>query len=158
MLHERPFILQRPLLRFDSHSRKENKIMELDSSSMKLKIKLTSYPVMEISLKNRSEHEDDFLETEVTFPMEFWLSLALTLKGGAKGLGAFGSHGVISGLNSMSQGIMAEIKAEDRRLKFKEAYESFADFVVQINSRTDLDDVRKAQIIHDMAWKLKLEA
>ena len=132
--------------------------MELDSSSMKLKIKPRSYPVMQISLKNGSEHEDDFLETEVTFPMEFWLSLALTLKGGAKGMGAFGSQGVISGLKRMSQRIMAEIEAENQRLKFKETYESFANFVVQINSRTDLDDVRKGQIIHDMACKLKLEA
>ena len=133
-------------------------MMELDSSSMKLKIKPISYPVMEISLKNGSEHEDDFLETEVTFPMEFWLSLALTLKGGAKGMGAFGSQGVISALNLMSQRILAEMEAENQRLKFKETYESFANFVVQINSRTDLDDVRKGQIIHDMACKLKLEA
>ena len=133
-------------------------MMELDSSSVKLKIKPTSYPVMEIFLKNGSEHEDNLLETEVTFPREFWLSLADTLKEGAKGMGAFGSQGVISGLNRMSQRILAEIEAENRRLQFKETYESFTNFVVQINSRTDLDDVRKGQIIHDMACKLKLEA
>jgi len=132
-------------------------MMELDSSSMKLKIKPISYPVMEISLKNGSEHEDDFLETEVTFPMEFWLSLALTLKGGAKGMGAFGSQGVISGLNRMSQRIMAEIEAENRRLKFKEAYESLADFIVEVSLRPNLDKVRKAQIIYDRASELKLE-
>ena len=132
--------------------------MELDSISMKLKIKPTSYPVMKISIKNRSEHEDDLLETEVTFSKEFWLSLADTLKKGANGMGAFGSQGVISGLNRMSQRILAEIEAEERRLQFKETYESFTNFVVQINSRTDLDDVRKGQIIHDMACKLKLEA
>ena len=131
--------------------------MELDSSSMKLKMKPTSYPVMEISLKNRSEHEDDFLETEVTFPMEFWLSLALTLKGGAKGMGAFGSQGVISGLKRMSQRILAEIEAENRRLKFKEAYESLADFIVEVILRPNLDKVRKAQIIYDRASELKLE-
>ncbi len=131
--------------------------MELDSSSMKLKIKSTSYPVMEISLKNRSEHEDDLLETEVTFPKEFWLSLADTLKKGAKGMGAFGSQGVISGLNRMSQRIMAEIKAEDRRVKFKEAYESLADFIVEVSRRPNLDKVRKAQIIYDRASELKLE-
>jgi regulatory protein YycI of two-component signal transduction system YycFG len=133
-------------------------MLELDSSSMKLKIKPISYPVMEISLENGSEHEDDFLETEVTFPMEFWSSLALTLKGGAKDMGAFGSKRIISELQRMSQRILAEIEAENRRLKFKETYESFTNFVVQINSRTDLDDVRKGQIIHDMAHKLKLEA
>ena len=131
--------------------------MELDRSSMKLQIKPISYPVMEISLKNGSEHEDDLLETEVTFPKEFWLSLADSFKEGAKGLGAFGSQKVISGLNRMSQRILAEIEAENRRVQFKEAYESFTNFVAQISSRTDLDDVRKGQIIHDMAFKLKLE-
>jgi len=133
-------------------------MLELDNSSMKLEIRPISYPVMEISLTNGSKNEDDFLETEVTLPREFWLSLADTLKKGAKGMGAFGSQGIISGLNRISQRILAEIEAEDRRLQFKETYESFADFVVQINNRTDLDDVRKGQIIHDMARKLKLEA
>jgi hypothetical protein len=133
-------------------------MLELDSSSMKLEIKPISYPVMEISLQNGSQDEDDFLETEVTLPREFWLSLADTLKEGAKGIGAFGSQGIISGLNRMSQRILAEIEAEDRRLQFKETNESFANYVVQINNRTDLDDIRKGQIIHDMARKLKLEA
>ena len=131
--------------------------MELDSSSVKLKVKPISYPVMELSFMNGSEHEDDLLETEVTFPKEFWLGLADSLKEGAKGLGAFGSQRVISGLNRVSQGILAEIDAEKRRVQFKEAYESFTNFVVQISNRTDLDDVRKGQIIHDMAFKLKLE-
>ena len=133
-------------------------MLELDSSSMKLEIRPISYPAMEISLKNGSEHEDDLLETEVTLPREFWMSLADTLKEGAKGMGAFGSQMIISGLNRISQGILAEIEAEDRRLQFKDTYEAFTNFVVQINNRTDLDDVRKGQIIHDMARKLKLEA
>ncbi len=72
-------------------------------------------------------------------------------------MGAFGSQRVISGFNHMSQRIVEEIEAENRRLQFKEAYESFTNFVAQISSRTDLDDVRKGQIIHDMACKLKLE-
>ena len=133
-------------------------MLELDSSSMKLKIKPISYPVMKVSIKNGREHEDNFFETEVTFPMEFWSSLALTLKGGATHIGAFGSKRIISELKRISQKIFAEIEAENQRLKFKETYESFTNFVVQINSRTDLDDVRKGQIIHDMAHKLKLEA
>ncbi len=131
--------------------------MELDSRSMKLKIKPILYPVMEISLKNGSEHEDDLLKTEVALPRESWLGLADSLKEGARGLGAFGSQRIISGLNHISQRILAEVDAENRREQFMETYESFANFVVQISSRTDLDDVRKGQIIHDMALKLKLE-
>jgi hypothetical protein len=131
--------------------------MKLDSSSLKLEIKPTSYPVVEISFKNGSEHEDDFLETEVTLPKEFWLSLSDTLREGVRGMGAFGSQRIISGFNHMSQRIVEEIQAEHRRAQFKEAYESFTNFVAEISSRTDLDDVRKGQIIHDMACKLKLE-
>ena len=131
--------------------------MELDSSSMKLKIKPILYPVMEISLKNGSEHEDDLLKTEVTLPKGSWLGLADSLKEGARGLGAFGSQRIISGLNHMSQRILAEVDAQNRREQFMETYESFANFVVQISSRPDLDDVRKGQIIHDMALRLKLE-
>ena len=131
--------------------------MKLDSSNIKLEIKPTSYPVMEISLKNGSEHEDDLLETEVTLPREFWQSLADTLREGARGMGAFGSQRIISGFNHMAQRIVEEIEAENRRVQFKEAYESFTNFVAEISSRKDLDDVRKGQIIHDMACKLRLE-
>ena len=57
----------------------------------------------------------------------------------------------------MSQRILAEIEAENRRLKFKEAYESLADFIVEVSLRPNLDKVRKAQIIYDRASELKLE-
>ena len=130
--------------------------MEVDSRFIMLDIKSELYPEMEISFNEISEHEDNLFEAKVTFPKEFWLNLAETLNQVANDMG--GDDPVRSGFNLVSQRIMAEIKAEERRLQFKETYESFTNFVVQINSRTDLDDVRKGQIIHDMAHKLKLEA
>lgn len=51
---------------------------------------------------------------------------------------------------------VSQIVAEDRRLKYQEAYESLVDFVFEINNRTDLDKVRKGQMIHDRACELKL--
>lgn len=50
----------------------------------------------------------------------------------------------------------AEIEAESRRLKYKGEYESLADFVLEISSRTDIDKVRIGQLIHEKANKLRL--
>jgi len=129
--------------------------MKADRRFIMLDINPERYPEMELSLNEITEHEDKLFETKVTFPKEFWLNLADTLK-------QVGYHGqddrTKEGFNSISQRIMEEIEAENRRLKFKEAYESFADFIIEINKRTDLDNVRKAQMIHDMACQMKLEA
>jgi hypothetical protein len=130
--------------------------VEVDRRFIILDISPELYPEMELSFNEISEHEDKLLETKVTFPKEFWLNLAETLSQVANDMGE--DDPVRSGFNLMSQRIMAEIEAEDRRLKFKEAYESFADFVIEIKKRTDLDNVRKGQMIHDMACQMKLEA
>ena len=129
--------------------------MEADRRFIMLEINPERYPEMELSLNEITEHEDKLFETKAKFPKEFWLNLADTLKH----VGHFGEdEPTKEGLNFISKRIMAEIEAENRRVKFKEAYESFADFIVEINQRTDLDNVRKAQIIHDMACQMKLEA
>jgi hypothetical protein len=129
--------------------------MKADRCSVMLDINPERYPEMELTLNEISEDEDRLLETKATFPKEFWLNLADTLKQ----VGYYGQDEPIrEGFNFISQRIMAEIEAENRRLEFKEAYESFADFIVEINARTDMDKVRKAQIIHDMACQMKLEA
>jgi len=129
--------------------------MKADRRFIMLEINPERYPEMELTFNEIREHEDKLLETKVTFPKEFWLNLADTLKQ----VGYYGEDDPTKeGFNFISQRIMAEIEAEDRRLKFKETYESFADFIIEINKRTDLDNVRKAQMIHDMAFQMKLEA
>jgi hypothetical protein len=60
-------------------------------------------------------------------------------------------------MNLMSQRIMAEIEAEDKRLRNKEEYEILADTAAQIFNRADLDKARKGQMIHDIACRLKLK-
>jgi hypothetical protein len=52
--------------------------------------------------------------------------------------------------------ILSEIRAEEKRERNREAYDSFGDFVANISNRTDLDTIRKAQMIHDKACELKL--
>jgi hypothetical protein len=129
--------------------------MEGDSRSVKFKIKPKSYPLIKVHFKNQHEYEDDMLESEVAFPQEFWLDLANNCKEVAAGMGTFGSQKIVSGLNLMAQTIMAEIQAEQKRLHNKDAYESLVDFVFEINNRSDLDKVRKGQMIHDRACQLK---
>jgi hypothetical protein len=85
------------------------------------------------------------------------MNMANSCKEVAGSMGAFTSQNIVSGLNLMHQTILLEIAAEDRRLKYQEAYESLVDFVFEINNRTDLDKVRKGQMIHDRACELKLQ-
>ena len=130
--------------------------MEVGNRSVKLKLEPASYPVIKIHLN--AQGENNTFETEVRFPREFWLNMANSCKKVAGSLGAFTSQNIVSGLNLMHQSILVEIAAEDRRLKHQEVYESLADFVFEINNRTDLDKVRKGQMIHDRACELKLQS
>jgi hypothetical protein len=49
------------------------------------------------------------------------------------------------------------LDAEEKRERNRSAYEYFSDFVSTIIARTDLDNIRKAQIIHDKAGELRLQ-
>ncbi len=129
--------------------------MEVGNRSVKLKLEPASYPVIKIHLNAQGENKT--FETEVRFPREFWMNMASSCKKVAGSLGAFTSQNIVSGLNLMHQSILLEIAAEDRRLKYQEAYESLVDFVFEINNRTDLDKVRKGQMIHDRACELRLQ-
>lgn len=128
--------------------------MEVGNRSVKLKLEPASYPLIKVHLK--AQGENNMFETEVRFPREFWLNMANSCKEVAGSMGAFTSQNIVAGLNLMHQTILLEIAAEDRRLQYQEAYESLVDFVFEINNRTDLDKVRKGQMIHDRACELNL--
>ena len=83
--------------------------------------------------------------------------MANSCKEVAGSMGAFTSQNIVSGLNQMHQSILLEIAAEDKRLKYQDAYESLVDFVFEVNNRTELDKVRKGQMIHDRACELTLQ-
>ena len=128
--------------------------MGVGNRSVKLKLEPASYPLIKVNLN--AQGENNMFETGVRFPREFWMNMANSCKEVAGSMGAFTSQNIVSGLNLMHQTILLEIAAEDRRLKYQEAYESLVDFVFEINNRTDLDKVRKGQMIHDLACELKL--
>lgn len=136
----------------------ESKISEENSQSAKIEIGPSLYPMIKLHVKQQREYEDDALETDVSFPKELWMNLAKACDEVAYGMDAFSSPKVQKALGLMADQIMTEIDAEDRRSQYKESYESFFDFVVEINKRTDLNTVRKAQLIHDKACQIQLQS
>ena len=107
--------------------------------------------------KQQREYENDELETDVSFPRELWMNLARACDEVAYGMDALSSPKVQQALGWMADKIITEIDAEDKRSQYRELYESFFDFVAEINQRTDLDRVRKAQLIHDEACQIQLQ-
>jgi len=136
----------------------ESKMLKEHSQSIKVKIKPSAYPMIKLHWKQQSEYKHDGLETDVLFPRELWENIAKACDKIAHAMGAFNSPKVRKALTLMADRIMAEIDAEDRRLSYKESYESFFDFVDAINNRTDLDRVRKAQLIHEKALQIQLQS
>lgn len=135
----------------------ESMMSELNIQSAKVEIKPSSYPMMKLCWKQQHEYENDEFETDVSLPREFWMHVARACDEIAHGMGAFSSPKVREALNLMADRIIAQMDAEDRRLRNKESYESFFDFVVAISNRADLDRVRKAQLIHERAEQIQIQ-
>ncbi len=136
----------------------ESKISEENSQSVRIEIRPSLYPMIKLHGKQQREYEDDELETAVSFPRELWMNLARACDEVAYGMDASSSLKLQQALGLMADKIITEIDAEDRRSQYKKSYESFFNFVVEINKRTDLDGVRKAQLIHDKACQIQLQS
>jgi hypothetical protein len=149
---EKSYLESRPEM--ISPGRKESRAMQADSQSVKFKIEPASYPSIKIYYEER---QGNAMETEVSFPREFWIGLANTCKDVTGNMDVFSSKKIAAGLQFMSRAIMGEITAEEKRARNKEAYETFIDFVVEVNDRADLDKVRKGQLIHEEASRLQLQ-
>jgi CheY-like chemotaxis protein len=142
----------KPLL---EQSRRGGKTMIEEKKSVELMINPGLYPAVKIVLNEPiSEHE----AFEATAPLhkEVWLHVARECKERAAAMDVLASQKLVSSLNSLADSIFDQVNAEDKRERNREAYEFFADFVAEINGRTDLDKIRKAQLIHDKASELHL--
>ncbi|MBW1982700.1 MAG: PilZ domain-containing protein [Deltaproteobacteria bacterium] len=145
-----------PLVELPSADGKEMEDMETESRIVEIKIKPDKYPSVELYWKQQHDYENDVLVTDVTFPQETWTHLAEVCQKLTDEMHAFSSDKVKAALQFMTKRITAEIEAEQLREKHKDVYEMFADYVAEVNSRTDLDKVRRAQLIHEKACELKL--
>jgi CheY-like chemotaxis protein len=114
------------------------------------------YPTVKVLVKDNSLQEGTIFEAASPLHKELWLNLARDCKNHASQMDVSASQELASVLILFADSIMSEIHAEEKRERNRDAYQAFADFVAEINSRSDLDNVRKAQMIHDRAGELKL--
>jgi CheY-like chemotaxis protein len=127
--------------------------MTEEKVSTELTVNPNFYPSVKVMWREAGAQE--IFEATALFNKEVWLKLATECRNRAAEIDA--SHKMISCLNSIADMIMSEINAEERRERNREAYDSFAGFIAEINARTDLDKTRKAQVIHDRAHQLKID-
>jgi len=126
--------------------------MTEEKRSMELIVNPNSYPVVKVMW--REAGAQDIFETTMLFNKEVWFKLATEFRNHAAAIDP--SQKMVSCLNLIADMIMSEINAEDRRERNREAYHLFADFIAEIDARTDLDRTRKAQMIHDRAHQLRI--
>jgi hypothetical protein len=99
----------------------------------------------------------EVVEATAALDKGVWLHLATACKERAPQIDAFASQEATSVWGLIADSIMREIRGEEKRARNREAYQSFGNFVAEISRRTDLDKIRKAQMIHDHACGLKLQ-
>jgi CheY-like chemotaxis protein len=127
--------------------------MREEKGSMEVIANPNSYPVIKVMW--REAGAQDIFEATVPLNKEVWLELATECRNRAATIDA--SQKMVSCLNAMADMIMSEINSEDRRERHRDAYNLFADFIAEVDARTDLDKTRKAQMIHDRAHELKID-
>lgn len=122
---------------------------------MELVVRPDLYPMVKLVWRQATSQDRSF-EATAPLPKEAWLNLARGCRERAAQIDAFASQELRSVWILLADSIKHEIHREERRERNRETYDSFGDFVAEISSRTDLDRMRKAQMIHDKAAELEL--
>jgi hypothetical protein len=137
----------------------EGSMLEDDRRTAKIKLNPASYPFVQLIWEGGGQQDFSRFEEQALFPMEWWSSLAYTAEVIVDEMDTTTEENqkLAEILTSISDRIKTEIALEEKRLRYKDSYESFADYVGKISQREDLDNLRKAQMIHDMALQLKLD-
>jgi hypothetical protein len=107
-------------------------------------------------LTQEIQDENDKYGKRIFLDRDFWVDFANICKKATSRLDDINSQTLTIALNVISSMIMDEIAAEDKRIRNREIYDSFLDFVVATMTRTDFDKARKGQVIHDKACLIKL--
>ena len=137
-------------------SKKGGKTRE-ERPGVNLQIEPTLYPRVKVCVRREAKGEHTVLAEDVAMSEGFWLTLADACEHAGDSMTTSQSQLAKRGLHLFSHMVTTEIKAEGRRLRNRELYESLTDFVAEIYKRTDLDIVRKAQLIHNEACRLPVK-
>ena len=131
--------------------------MEQEKRFVDLLVIPNAYPTVKLLVRKEPASDDEMSVNTISFHREMWRTLAKYCKQRVAHADISLSQELVISLNAIADAIMSEVNADEKRERNKDAYQSFADFVAKINARTDLDKLRKAQIIHDRASELKLD-
>ncbi len=132
-------------------------IMEQEKRFVDLLVAPDVYPAVKLLVRKEPGSDDEMSVNTISFHREMWRNIAKYCKQRVAHADISSSQELVISLNAIADSIMSEISADEKRERNRDAYQAFADFVAKTNARTDLDTVRKAQIIHDRASELKFD-
>lgn len=130
--------------------------MTRGSRSIGLIVHPASYPAARLVWTEKIQNEEDKYGRKISLDRDFWVDFATICEKAATRIDASKSQTLTIALSVISSVITDEIAAEDKRVRNRDIYDSFLDFVVATMKRTDFDKARKGQIIHDTACLIKL--
>jgi hypothetical protein len=158
LISERPTgsIIGTQTVTFSPPSKEGGPNMEQEKRFVDLLVSPDVYPTVRLLVRKKPGSDDEMSTKTLSFHKEMWRTLAKYCKQRVTHGDISSSQELVGALNAMADAITREVSDDEKRERNKDAYESFADFVASINARTDLDTIRKAQMIHDRAYELKL--
>jgi flagellar biosynthesis regulator FlaF len=131
--------------------------MEEEKRFVDLLVAPDVYPTVKLLVRKEPGSDDEMSVNTISFHREMWRTLAKYCKQRVAHADISSSQELVISLNAIADAITREVSADEKRERNRDSYQSFADFVATINARTDLDTIRKAQMIHDRASELKLD-
>jgi hypothetical protein len=140
-----------------SQRSKGEMIMEHEKRFVDLLVAPDVYPTVKLLARKEGGSDEEMSVNTISFHREMWRTLAKYCKQRLAQADISPSQELARSLNALADSIMSEVNADEKRERNRDAYQAFADFVAKTNARTDLDMVRKAQIIHDRASELKFD-
>ena len=124
--------------------------------SIELVLRPDFYPVVKLVWREGPSY-GEVVEATAALHQGVWLHLVTACKERAVQIDVFASEETTSVWGLVAESMMRAIRGEEKRRRNREAYQAFGDFVAAITRRTDLDKIRKAQMIHDKACGLRLQ-
>lgn len=146
-----------PSIRTSEQKEKKGKIMQKEKDGMRIVVNPESYPAIKIIWRDNEGQGEATYEATAPLHKDFWSHLEKECRERASGSDTSSGNDLAANLTLFANLIHKEIDAEERRERNRSVYEYFSDFVSTIIARTDLDNIRKGQIIHEKAGELGLQ-
>ena len=146
-----------PSIQTTEQEEQKGKTMQKEKDGMRIVVNPESYPAIKVIWRDDKGQEETTYEATAPLHKDLWSHLEEECRERASVIDVSSGNDLAVNLRLFADLIHKEIDAEGKRERNRSAYEYFSDFVSTIIARTDLDNIRKAQIIHDKAGELRLQ-